>query len=165
MKISTEIDSISKKVGEEKAVELVAKAGFDAWDFSMFNMARWNGGIKCIEPSTLTHPLRVGDHIAFSKKLRQIGEDNGIHCNQSHAPFPVYSPEIRSYLKRAIEIYSPEENNDVSINDLHKSVCSIYELQQKYDFAKEYTKIYNSIKEYGVIKFNTLEEDIKKFLN
>lgn len=43
------------------------------------------------------------------------------------------------YLKRAIEIYSPEENNDVSINDLHKSVCSIYELQQKYNLAKEYS--------------------------
>ena len=40
MKTSTEIDSIAKKVGEERAVEYIAKAGFDAWDFSMFNMAR-----------------------------------------------------------------------------------------------------------------------------
>ena len=103
MKISTEIDSIAKFVGEEKGVEMVAKAGFDAWDFSMFNMARWNGGTKCIEPETLNHVLRVGDYIAFSKKLRQIGEDNGIHCNQSHAPFPVYVPEIKDYVKRAIE--------------------------------------------------------------
>ena len=39
MKTSTEIDSIAKKVGEERAVEYIAKAGFDAWDFSMFNMA------------------------------------------------------------------------------------------------------------------------------
>ena len=38
MKISTEIGSASRKVGEEKAVELIAKAGFDAWDFSMFSM-------------------------------------------------------------------------------------------------------------------------------
>ena len=36
MKISTEIGSIATLVGEEKAVELVAKIGFDAWDFSMF---------------------------------------------------------------------------------------------------------------------------------
>ena len=40
MKTSTEIDSIAKKVGEERAVEYIAKAGFDAWDFSMFNMAQ-----------------------------------------------------------------------------------------------------------------------------
>ena len=42
MKISTEIGSASKIVGEKKAVELVAKAGFDAWDFSMFNMCRYD---------------------------------------------------------------------------------------------------------------------------
>lgn len=36
MKISTEIDSIANIVGEEKAIELIAKAGFDAWDFSLF---------------------------------------------------------------------------------------------------------------------------------
>ena len=28
-------------LGEEKAIELLAKAGFDAWDFSMFAMARF----------------------------------------------------------------------------------------------------------------------------
>ena len=39
MKISTEIESISKHVGEHKAVELCAKAGFDGWDFTMFDMA------------------------------------------------------------------------------------------------------------------------------
>lgn len=38
MKISTEVSSIAKKVGMEKAVELCANAGFDAWDFSMFDM-------------------------------------------------------------------------------------------------------------------------------
>ena len=40
MKISTEIGSASRIVGEHKAVELIAKAGFDAWDFSMFAMAQ-----------------------------------------------------------------------------------------------------------------------------
>ncbi len=103
MKISTEIESISKNFGAEKAVELVAKAGFDAWDFSMFKMAQWHGGLKKILPDTLNHPLRVGDYIAYSKKLRQIGEDNGIYCNQSHAPFPLYVQEVRDYMKRAIE--------------------------------------------------------------
>ena len=41
-KVSTEIGSFSPIVGEHKAVELVARAGFDAWDFSMFDMARWD---------------------------------------------------------------------------------------------------------------------------
>ena len=38
MKTSTEINSAAKFVGEEKAIELIAKAGFEAWDFSMFKM-------------------------------------------------------------------------------------------------------------------------------
>lgn len=42
MKTSTEIHSIALHVGEEKAIEYVAKAGFDAWDFSMFKMCAYN---------------------------------------------------------------------------------------------------------------------------
>ena len=42
MKISTEIGSAAQLVGEEKAVEYVAKAGFDAWDFSMFDMCGYD---------------------------------------------------------------------------------------------------------------------------
>ena len=42
MKISTEIASAARIIGEEKAVEYVAKAGFDAWDFSMFSMCKYD---------------------------------------------------------------------------------------------------------------------------
>ena len=41
--------------------------------------------------------------MAFARKLRQIGLDNGMTCNQSHAPFPTDVPQVQSYLKRAIE--------------------------------------------------------------
>ena len=101
MKISTEIESAATLVGEQKAVELIAKAGFDAWDFSMFKMADYNYQEKRVIPSS--HPLAGNEYLKFARELRKIGEDNGIHCNQSHAPFPSYSPEVRSYLKRAIE--------------------------------------------------------------
>ncbi|MBR6501840.1 MAG: sugar phosphate isomerase/epimerase [Clostridia bacterium] len=101
MKISTEIASAAKIIGEEKTIELVAKAGFDAWDFSMFSMCKYDWGTKTVNPTD--HPLSSDNYLAFARRLKQIGLDNGIHCNQSHAPFPVYSKEIRSYLKRAIE--------------------------------------------------------------
>lgn len=101
MKISTEIGSISELVGEHKAVELCAKAGFDGWDFSMFDMCRylWPQDI-CVDSG---HPLRTDRYLQFVRELKNIGLDNGIVCNQSHAPFPVDVPEVRSYLKRAIE--------------------------------------------------------------
>ena len=101
MKISTEIASTAKHIGEEKAVELIAKAGFTAWDFSMFSMIRydWASGSAYLPP----HPLNGDDYIGFARRLKQIGLDNGIVCNQSHAPFPTQCKEIESYLKRAIE--------------------------------------------------------------
>ncbi len=102
MKISTEIGSAAKIIGEEKAVELVAKAGFNAWDFSMFSMCKiLNWETKSLAPNS--HPLAGDNYLAFARKLKQIGLDNGIHCNQSHAPYPACSAEIRSYFKRAIE--------------------------------------------------------------
>ena len=101
MKISTEICSTAELLGEYKAVELCAKAGFDGWDFSMFDMCRylWPQDI-CLDSG---HPLRTDHYLKFARELKNIGLDNGIVCNQSHAPFPVDVPEVRSYLKRAIE--------------------------------------------------------------
>lgn len=101
MKTSTEISSSAKTVGEEKAIELIAKAGFDAWDFSMFNMCRYDWDKKCLLENS--HPLAGDSYLAFARRLRQIGLDSGIVCNQSHAPFPTCCAEIRSYYKRAIE--------------------------------------------------------------
>lgn len=99
---STEIGSVSKFTGERIAVELVAKAGFDAWDFSMFdNMVFHNGKTGTLRVSS--HPLGSGDYLAFARELKRIGEDNGIFCNQSHAPFPSGTGEMLSYLKRALE--------------------------------------------------------------
>ncbi len=101
MRISTEIGSIARLVGEHKAVELCAKAGFDGWDFSMFQMGQYNWRMDACEDTG--HPLRGNQYLQFARELRKIGEDNGIRCNQSHAPFPVRCGEIRSLLPRAIE--------------------------------------------------------------
>lgn len=101
MKTSTEIASAARIVGEERAVELIAKAGFDAWDFSMFAMCRYDWNTRtCLKTD---HPLASDNYLVFARRLKQIGLDNGIICSQSHAPFPVNCPEIRGYLKRAIE--------------------------------------------------------------
>lgn len=101
MKTSTEIASIARIVGEERAIELVAKAGFDAWDFSMFAMCQWDW--EKDRPTDTPHPLKGNEYLKFAGRLKRIGLDNGIVCNQSHAPFPVVKKEVRDCLKRAIE--------------------------------------------------------------
>ena len=94
MKISTEIQSATKIIGEEKAVELIAKAGFDAWDFSLFSMCAYDWRTRSVHPSE--HPLAGNKAIEFAKKLKKIGLD-GIECYNS-----IHSPEdIEELLKIA----------------------------------------------------------------
>lgn len=108
LKTSTEIASAARHVGESKAITYIAKAGFDAWDFSMFDMCKtpydtWR--VKNVKDiyRTLTHPLHGRNYLSYARQLKRIGEHYGIHCNQSHAPFPTSDTKVRSYLKRAIE--------------------------------------------------------------
>ncbi len=101
MKISTELYSVALKVGEEKGVELIARAGFDHWDFSMFDMFRYDKSTK--EYLSKGHILSTDDYLKFARKLKQIGLDNGITCNQSHAPFPIMDKRAIPFFKRALE--------------------------------------------------------------
>lgn len=98
MKTSTEIGSIAKVVGTHKAVELCGMAGFDAWDFSMFEMHK-----LMRLPIPGRGKLNSARYLKLARELKAIGIDNGMVCNQSHAPFPVRLPEVRSVLKLAIE--------------------------------------------------------------
>ena len=101
MKVSTQIEKGSLLLGEERTIELIAKAGFDAWDFSMFTMCDYDWDSGCLRENS--HPLAGNDYLAFARRLKRIGLDNGIVCNQSHAPFPTRVKPIRDHLKRAIE--------------------------------------------------------------
>ena len=101
MKTSTEIGALSSIVGEEKAIEYVAKAGFNAWDFSLFDLCRYNRREKRVIETN--HPLASKDYLSFVRELKKIGINSGIVCNQTHAPFPTEAPEIRDVLKKAIE--------------------------------------------------------------
>ncbi len=101
IKTSTEIVSIANHIGEEKAVEYVAKAGFDAWDFSMCGICQYDWDTKTAIAND--HPISGREYLSYARHLKKIGLDNGIVCNQSHAPFPTYMKNIETYLKRAIE--------------------------------------------------------------
>ena len=140
MKISTEISSASHILGEEKAVEYIAKAGFDAWDFSMFRMCNYDWANNKLLPNE--HPLAGEKYLAFARKLRKIGEDNGIICNQSHAPFPSRSAEIKSYYKRAIEC-TAEAGGEICV--IHPDTDKLPEVN-----GEMYLELLPFAKSYGV---------------
>lgn len=102
LKTSTEIRSIANIVGYHRAVELVAKSGFDAWDFSLLAMMKydWKNGVGI--PND--HPLAGAEAYKYARELRRIGEDNGIVCNQSHAPYPTYCKEIADTYEKCLEL-------------------------------------------------------------
>lgn len=136
MKTSTEIASIAKVIGEEKAVEAIAKAGFDAWDFSMTEMANIDWEKNVI--TYADHPLGRKDYLKFARKLKQIGEDNGICCNQSHAPFPTIGFIREECVKRALEC-TAEVGGEICVihPDCYASVEQNIETYQKLlEFAK-----------------------------
>ena len=134
MKTSTEIASIAKKVGMEKAVELCGKAGFDGWDFSMFDMHK-----ALFLPLSGVKKLNSARYLSLARRLKQIGLEGGIVCNQSHAPFPVRMPSVRSVLELAIEC-TAEAGGEICIihPDNNKSAEENAEMfQELLPFAKE----------------------------
>ena len=136
MKISTEIGSAANIVGEEMTLEYLAKAGFDAWDFSMFSMWKYDWHTRTYQKTN--HPLASDNYLAFAKKLKRIGLDYGIVCNQSHAPFPSTCPENYPYFQRAIECTAEAGGKICIIHpNNHKSARENAEMYQKLlPFAK-----------------------------
>ena len=103
MKISTEYSAAAKIVGGEKSVELTALAGFEAWDFTISGMLNYDSatGRRSVNHG---HPYMSREGVKIARKLRQIGLDNGIVCNQAHAPFSPKDPDINVTFKRALEL-------------------------------------------------------------
>jgi len=76
MILSTENGALRERVGERRAIEILAAAGFDAIDYTFTPwMERgempWNGD----------------GYAAYAKEVNQIARDNGDRFNQAHAPF------------------------------------------------------------------------------
>ena len=113
MRISSEIASIAPYVGgEAKTIEMLAAAGFDCYDLSLFSMGRMDYSTGKVRH--VGHPLEGREGLSFVRELRRVADAAGIVCNQSHAPYPVDCPEIREMLPRALE-YTAEAGGKICI--------------------------------------------------
>ena len=140
MRISTEIASIANHVGEKEAIRIVAKAGFDAYDLSLFDMGRFDWDTNQMIRSN--HPFQTHEYLKYVRELKKIADDHGIICNQSHAPFPIYCKEIWDLQKRAIECTA----------EAGGEICVIH--PDNYKSAEENAQMYREIlpfaKDHGV---------------
>lgn len=85
MKLSTEFNYGSILFGTEKAIRLMAEVGFEALDYSMFDLNR--------EDNPLTHDDWQENMVLF----RNIAADCGIGFNQTHATFPSFKEGDEAY--------------------------------------------------------------------
>lgn len=150
MLVSTEIYGLSKRIGEIKTIESCAKAGFDAFDLSMFAMTKREANNIYLSD----HPLGRKNYLSFVRELKKVAQDNGIFCNQSHAPYYAYMGKVKGYLKRAIECTA----------EIGAKICVIH--PDAFGSVEENTEMYLELlpfaKEHGV-KIAT--ENIWNFVN
>ena len=78
MLISTQTAGLASKFGDHDAIKFLAKIGYDAIDYSMFDILNSNS------------PISKDDYREYAKSLRKTAEEYDIAFNQSHAPFPSY---------------------------------------------------------------------------
>lgn len=76
MKISTQTGSFMKHFSDREIVDILKDAGFDAIDYSFFDVQRCNPDVSDSE-----YKQRFTE-------LRKYAEDKGLYFNQSHAPHP-----------------------------------------------------------------------------
>lgn len=76
MRIGTENAVLRFKFGEEKSLRLIAEAGFECVDYSLFN-----------ELGKSPDWLLADDYLESAKKTRRLIAKNGLVCSQTHVPF------------------------------------------------------------------------------
>ncbi len=95
MIISTQTEKLAKEYGLEVAVEMLADAGFNGIDISMFD---------------ISSPIFGDEYREYAQRLVALAEKKGISYVQAHAPFgggyERYSNVLVPLLPRAIEFCS-----------------------------------------------------------
>lgn len=76
MLLSTQTEVLAGLYGEAEAIRMLAKAGFDGFDLSLFAMF-----------SQSDYPMNGPEYKEFAGELRRVADECGIVCNQAHAPF------------------------------------------------------------------------------
>ena len=74
MKLSIETCVLHKRYGDEKAIQMLKKAGFDSIDYSFYWLPE-------------SDEVLGKDYIAYAHKVRTMLDENSMTCNQAHAPF------------------------------------------------------------------------------
>ena len=142
MILSTQTDNLFRRFPPEEALSIFAEAGFDAVDYSMFDMT----SDSC--------PLNTVDPEAFGLGLRKKAESAGIFFNQAHAPFPCmrygdeeWNAKIPGRVARSIRIAGVLGAKTIVV---HPVACPFQGEEQKEVNFKFYRTLEPVALEYGI---------------
>ena len=100
MILSLQTSFLARTFGEQKTIELFARAGFDAIDYSLFD--------NMLDPN---HPVRSENYLDFARQLKKEAAKHGLFFNQAHAPHPTFKENDDAYnrmiwplITRSVEI-------------------------------------------------------------
>ncbi len=126
-RISTQTESLTVAYGEEKALEFIARAGFDCVDFSLFNRLSYGDIVK----RSLTGPLFEPKEklLTHYRELKRRADGLGIGFGQLHSPFPTLVPghpeddeTMIEVAKRSIEIAEVLDSPYIVIHPVHDRI-------------------------------------------
>ena len=118
MKLVAHTESIAPRLGDEAAVKMISKSGFDGIDYSMFFMDE-DGNV-----------LEREGFQKYVKNLRNMAAVYGVTFEQAHAPFPSmkegnaeYNKKLDYKLKRALEVAGLLDAKIVVVHPVQFSSC------------------------------------------
>ncbi|MCI8600493.1 MAG: sugar phosphate isomerase/epimerase [Oscillospiraceae bacterium] len=144
MRLVTQTSCLAQNFGDEETIRILAKAGFDAVDWSFFPMVRGEG-IWCTD-EWRSHAL----------KLKEVAVECGIGFSQAHAPFPSsrgeepFDTDIIGWIKRSMAAAAVMGVKNIVVHPKHH----IPYAENKAALFEENVRFYRSLipccEEYGI---------------
>lgn len=138
MVLSTLTEGLSNRFGDKKTIELIANAGFDAIDYSMFCLSDKNCSVSA----------------DYLKEIKATADECGVYFNQTHAPFPsykfnndLYNDEMFAFLIKSIEYTSYLGAKHIV---MHPVICPDGVFQKKFN-VDFYKKLIPYCEQYNVV--------------
>lgn len=143
MLLVTQTDHLGSRLGRRRAIDILAKAGFDALDLSLFDMIGEDADFG------------GDDAIRNAAELRRYAEDKGIRFTQAHAPFSFdlkkkSFDEYTPLVEKAIKIAATVGARQIVVHPFHHVE---YRSNEQYVFEKnvEYYRAFIPLcEEYGI---------------
>lgn len=145
MLLSTQTEALGPMFGEPQAIRMLAQAGFDAFDLSLFSMF-----------SDPNYPMNRPDYREYAASLRDVAQEAGIVCNQAHAPFAssVGDPEQDEArfqtIARSLEVASIVGAKIIVVHPKHHLDYRTHAAQLKEQNLEFYRRLIPYCEEYGI---------------